>query len=288
MIRLCAFADEYSNDLGEQIYALRENGIGLIELRNADGVNVTDMTEEQAEEIGSRLKKAGISVWSVGSALGKTDAGCDFEQYLKTVKRVLRIANILGAENIRIFSFFNAYDKRDRVIDMLNQMVGLAESYNVKLCHENEKEIYGDTVERVLDLYRSVKGLHFVYDPANFVQCHQNIGCALEKLYGITEYFHCKDVISATGEIVPAGEGDGGIAKLFNAIDRDAVITVEPHLAVFEGYASIDKTEMKNKYRFNSGKDAFNAGISAVKATLAGCGYIPDKSNNYHKRGHKQ
>ena len=285
MIRLCAFADEYSNDLDEQIEALHKNGVNLIELRNVDGTNVTDLTEEQAKSTGERLRKAGITVWSVGSALGKTDIACDREKYLEKVERVCRNATVLGAENIRIFSFFNAYGKRADVIDLLSRMVAIAEKYGVKLCHENEKEIYGDTVDRVLDLHRSVKGLYLVYDPANFVQCGQDIDYAIDRLYGITEYFHCKDVIAATGELVPAGEGDGGVEKLFAKIDRDTVITVEPHLAVFDGYAAIDGTSMKNKYHFETNKEAFNAGVAAVKATLRKCGYVADNSNNYQKRG---
>lgn len=284
MIRLCAFADEYSNNLDEQIDALHKNKINLIELRNVDGVNVTDLTEQQAENTFKRLQKAEIAVWSVGSALGKVDIDMNCKKYLEKVESVCRNANILGANRIRIFSFFNAYEKRAKVIDLLSKMVEIAEKYGVKLCHENEKEIYGDTVERVLDIHRSVKGLSLVYDPANFVQCGQNVDYALEKLYSVTEYFHCKDVIAATGELVPAGEGDGGIEKLFNMIDRDTVITVEPHLAVFEGYAAIDGTHMKNKYNFDSNKEAFNAGITAVKETLQKCGYVADDSNNYCKR----
>lgn len=288
MIRLCAFADESGNSLEEQIDALHENGINLIELRNADGANVTDFSEKQAEEIHDRLQKAGIAVWSVGSALGKTDICCDEGEYLEKVRRVCKNANILGAKNIRIFSFFNSADKREKVVDLLARMVKTAEEFGVELCHENEKEIYGDTVDRVLDLHRSVEGLRFVYDPANFVQCGQNIDYALEKLYSFTCYFHCKDVISASGETVPAGEGDGGIEKLLKMIDRDAVITVEPHLAVFEGYAAIDKTVMKNKYRFESNRQAFDAGVTAVKNLLKKCGYEPDDINNYHKRGQRK
>lgn len=284
MIRLCAFADEYSSDLGAQIEALHKNGIKLIELRNADGINVTDLTEKQAESISKRLKKAGITVWALGSSLGKADINTDYGKYLEKVERVCRNANVLGAERIRVFSFFNAYGKRAEVIDLLSRMVETAEKYGVRLCHENEKEVYGDTVDRVLDLRRSVKGLSLVYDPANFVQCGQDAASSLEKLYGVTEYFHCKDVIAATGELVPAGEGDGGIEELFKKLDKDAVITIEPHLAVFDGYAAIDGTRMKNKYHFASNKEAFDAGVAAVKAVLRKCGYAADNSDNYCKR----
>ena len=38
----------------------------------------------------------------------------------------------------------------------------------LNIYHENEKDIYGDSLERVLELKQNVQGLKFVYDPANF------------------------------------------------------------------------------------------------------------------------
>ena len=58
MIRLCAFSDEAGNSLKEQIEALKSNSISLMELRSID------ITIEEAK---------GISVWSIGSPIGKVD-----------------------------------------------------------------------------------------------------------------------------------------------------------------------------------------------------------------------
>ena len=51
MIRLSAFSDEAGNSLQEQIAAMKRNGISLMEIRNVDGINVKDLTVEQAEAI---------------------------------------------------------------------------------------------------------------------------------------------------------------------------------------------------------------------------------------------
>lgn len=276
MIKLCAFADEYDKKLDEQIQGLVSNNIRLIELRNIDGKNVADITDEEGLRCYEKLKEAGVGVWSLGSPLGKVDIDCDFDDYKeKKVRRLCRIAQLVHTDKIRIFSFYNAYEKREKVLAYLNETVKIASEYGVTLYHENEKEIYGDTLCRVLDIYDNVKGIKLVYDPANFIQCGQNSTDTINALFDKTAYFHVKDVIAKTQQIVPAGMGDGDIKEIVRRInpENDTVLTVEPHLAVFDGYASIDSTEMKNKYAFNNNRDAFNAAVSAIKAVLKEAGY---------------
>lgn len=273
MIRLCAFADEYDVNLDEQIEGLKKNNISLLEIRKVNGVNIADMSEEMAQECLDKLNANGIKVWSLGSPMGKVDVNCDFETYLNKVHHLCKLANIFGTKKIRMFSFFNAYEESDKVIAQLKEMVRIADQYGVELHHENEKEIYGDTIERVLEIYNKVPGLRFVYDPANFIQCEQDCMEAMDKLWDITEYFHIKDVVAETGELVPAGHGAGHIKEMVERIDKDTVMTLEPHLAIFQGYADIDGSEMKHKFHFESNKEAFNCAVDSLKKILVECGY---------------
>ena len=87
MIKLCAFADEYGKQITDQIEGLTLNNIHFVETRNVDGKNIADITDEEAENCYKRLVAAGISVWSLGSPMGKVDIDCDFEEY--KVKRVI-------------------------------------------------------------------------------------------------------------------------------------------------------------------------------------------------------
>jgi len=276
MIRLCAFSDEASPSLQGQIEAMLRNNIYLTELRSVAGKNVKDLTVEEAVHIKNALDLVGISVWSIGSPLGKVDITIDIEEYLKTVDHVCQLAVALGTSRIRMFSFFGAYDQPQKVYEYLRRMVEIANTYGVKLCHENEKDIYGDTLERVLDLMQHVDGLYYVYDPANFLQCDQIASETLQSLHGKMEYFHIKDVISETGQIVPAGHGDGMIDRLVGMIDSetDTVLTLEPHLRIFAGYAQIDQQEMKNKYTFENNDQAFDAAANAIKVILENNGYV--------------
>ena len=200
----------------------------------------------------------------------------DFAEYLHTVEHVCALANIFACKRIRMFSFFHAYDQPEKVFEYLRGMVTVANQYGVILCHENEKDIFGDTLERVLQLVQNVPCMKFIYDPANFLQCGQTADLTLPALHGNMEYFHIKDVISATGEIVPAGYGDGHISQLVDMIDpeEDMVLTLEPHLRIFSGYAQIDHSEMKNKFAYESNDQAFDAAVDALKVILYQNGYV--------------
>ena len=273
MIKLCAFADEAADSLDGQIIALKRNGINLIELRSVDGKNVVDFTESEAHEYAERLKSEGISVWSIGSPLGKSDIEEDEAVYFARLHKLCKTAEIFNCGNIRAFSFFNAYDKRDEVMKRLEETVKIARKYGIKICHENEKDIYGDTLKRTLDIINSVDGIYSVYDPANFIQCGEEAGETISALFEKTYYFHVKDVIKETGEIVPAGYGNGKIDEIVKGVKNDTVFTIEPHLALFKGYSSIDKTEMKNKFNFANSSEAFDCAVRAFKDILFGAGY---------------
>ena len=273
MIRLCAFADESSPTLEGQIDALKRNNISLIELRTIDDKNVFDLTKKEAKKISKTLIKNGIKVWSLGSPVGKVDIDTDFKQYTKKFIRLLKNAKIFGTDKIRMFSFFNAKNKPEKVYEKLSILVKIASKYNIELYHENEKGIFGDTVESVIKLLDNVKGLKSVYDPANFIQCGEDSLYSLQALHAKADYFHIKDVIKETDQLVPAGEGDGNIAKLINDIKGDSVLTLEPHLAVFDAFKQVDNTEMKHKFKFTSNVEAFAFAVKSLKELLVKNGY---------------
>lgn len=269
-IRLCAFADEASEKFSEQLEALNRHRIPFIELRGLDGKNVSELGEKEAISYKKMLDDAGVRVWSVGSPLGKVGLREDFGKHLQLCERVFSLAGIFGTDKIRVFSFYGANPEKDEneVVEKLSAMCELAKKYNVTLYHENEKEIFGDTPERVLKILRRVGGIKSVFDPANYVQCGVDAGKALEMLGAKSDYFHIKDAIAGTGEVVPAGEGDGHLSELVGGLDRDTVFTLEPHLIVFGGYTAIDKTALKGKYTFSSGQEAFAAAVAALAVLL--------------------
>ena len=101
-IRIYGFADEASPKIDKQIAAMQRNGLDGLEIRNVDGINVSDIGFDKAKEVKSKLDNAGLSIWSIGSPIGKINIKDDFIPHLEKFKHTLELADILGAKNIRI------------------------------------------------------------------------------------------------------------------------------------------------------------------------------------------
>lgn len=266
--KLAAFADEADSSLSGQISALTENSIKFLEIRGVDGENISDISPTKAKEIRKKLDESGISVWSLGSPFGKIGICDDFEVHLEKFKKGLETADILNAKRIRLFSFYVPADEseryRDEVLCRLEQFLIAAKGSDVTLCHENEKGIYGDTAARCKEIHSTFPKIKAVFDPANFIQNGQNAAEAWDILSPYVEYMHIKDA-TENGTIVPAGEGSGNIPFLLEQY-KGEVLTLEPHLAVFEGFDKLEgeeKTKMGHCY--SSPRVAFDTAVIALK-----------------------
>lgn len=273
MIKLCAFSDEAGSDIYTQINALKRNNIKLVELRSIDNKNVSDFTIEEAKEYYRIFKENDIEVWSIGSPLGKVDINVDFNEYEKKIRHTFEISKIFNCKNIRMFSFFNAYNDEELVFNYLNRMVNIAKEYDIYLFHENEKDIYGDISSRIIKIMNNVKDLKYIYDPANFIQCNEDSKKTIDLFFDKTFYFHIKDVIKETQELVPSGYGDGNIKEILKRINKDMVLTIEPHLRVFDAYKSIDNSELKTRFEYKSSNEAFDVACKSIKDLLSELNY---------------
>ena len=265
---LAAFADEASPLLDGQIKALKDNGISMLEIRNLDGKNIADISVPEAREVRKRLEDEGLSVWSLGSPYGKINVTDDFNGHLDKFKRSIEVCFELNTQHIRLFSFYDAQDSFDAVADRLGQFIDAARGSGVILCHENEKGIYGDIAARCLKIHETFPGIKAIFDPANFVQSGQDTREAWEMLAPYVEYMHIKDALK-DGCVVPAGKGEGNLEYLLKQY-RGEVLTIEPHLTVFDGLSSLEGKE-KSKvgiYEYPDSETAFKAAADALKELL--------------------
>ena len=213
-------------------------------------------------------------MWSIGSPIGKVDINAPFEEHLALAENLFRIANVLDCDKVRMFSFYKTTEgDLDRICANLTALCELAARYGITLYHENEKGIWGDTADKCVAVLDRVPALRAVFDPANFVQCHQDIPEALALLQARTDYYHIKDALAEDGSIVPAGMGDGHLEEMLAGIAHDTVLTLEPHLKVFDGYGGIDDSELKNKYVYKTSEESFAAAVDALKALLIKLNY---------------
>ena len=111
---LSAFADEASPLFYEQIDAMRKSGITHLEMRGVNGRNVSSMTREKVRCAKYMLDQAGLSVWSIGSPVGKIKISDPFGPHLDSFKRLLDAAVICEASVMRIFSFYDVKTDADK------------------------------------------------------------------------------------------------------------------------------------------------------------------------------
>ena len=276
-IKLSAFADESCDSFSGQIDALKRNGLGYLEIRNLDGLNVSKLTLSRAKELRQILDGEGLSVWSIGSPIGKIQIGDDFEAHMDLYRHTLDVAGELGAKNIRLFSFFMPKNEdpaqyKNLVLDRMARFVETAAEYGVNPCHENEKGIYGDVAARCLELHRAVPGLKAVFDPANFVQCGQDTLEAWIMLSPYVHYLHIKDALS-DGRVVPPGTGLGNVPAIVRAYLAQGgnAISLEPHLYAFVGLKSLEQEgeeSVVGAMAFADAPAAFDYAANTLKTIL--------------------
>ncbi|MBO0830340.1 MAG: sugar phosphate isomerase/epimerase [Actinobacteria bacterium] len=265
---LSGFADEISPDLDEQLATLAAESISHLELRSVWSTNVADVDDAQLTGLRRRLGASGVGVSAIGSPIGKIDIEAPLEPELERLRRIADVAHLLGTNLVRVFSFFMPEGRdpqlyRGQVIDRMRALAEIAEERGLVLAHENEKNIYGDRPERCADIIESVSSpaLRATFDAANFVQCgvrpHSD-GYELLRPYLV--YVQVKDALMGTGEVVPAGQGDGQVKETVAAL-RDSgfnsYLSLEPHLATSGRFGGF------------SGPDGFRLACRALKDLLA-------------------
>lgn len=249
--KISGFSDEIAESTRAQFEALNKFGIKYFEPRGIDGKNISKLTEEEMYGLKALMDEYGIKASSIGSPIGKIKVTEDFEEHLEVLKNVVKAAKILETRYIRVFSFYHGteaeWTKEERleVFKRMRIMVDYARDQDVILLHENEKDIYGDTADRCLELMKEFYGPNFkaIFDPANFVQAGEDTKNAYDVMKPYIGYMHIKDARKAEGDVMPAGVGDGNVeyilCDLF-ASGYDGFLSLEPHLGKFKGLADLE------------------------------------------------
>lgn len=274
---LSAFADEYSATLDGQLEGLSLSGIGMLEPRFIDGTNIAALSAKEATRVAKIFDSAGISVFSVGSPIGKIVLDGDHSAHLDSARRSFENAAILSAKRVRVFSYYlpqntSRPDVRDEVIDRLGTLLDLADEYGLTLCHENEAKIYGESAVDAHDLITATGGrLRAVFDMGNLALMGYDPVAAYHLLAEYIEYFHIKDALSA-GAIVPPGLGEAKIPEILRLHAQnhaDTVLTLEPHLETFSGLGRLTDSTFDNPYKYETPESAFLDAASRLKEIIA-------------------
>jgi sugar phosphate isomerase/epimerase len=281
MFLLSAFADEISPDPREQVEVLKQCRVRFIEFRSIHKTNVLMLSDEQVKEFKKLLDGEGMGLSAIGSPVGKVAVDADFPSHLDKLKRAVELCGALGTKGVRVFSFYppgndpnfdpaNWPKYRDEVMRRMGAMAELAARSGVVLFHENEHRIYGDSPDRVADIFRTVNSpaLRAAYDAANYAYGNFDPVEGWEKTKAYTSHFHIKDWKRgghAAGHEygVIAGSGDGQIAHSIKgavAMGYKGYATMEPHLRGGGPTGGI------------TGPDLFPYAVEAFRAILKSCG----------------
>ncbi len=274
-----AFADEIDANFDKQIEGLKALGIGMIELRGVDGKSFIQLTDEEVKTVKEKLEKNKIGISALGTPIGKINVDGDFEAHKQLLARIMDIGDMLGCKVLRMFSFYPAEGMSDEefkkiAFEYVGVLLDMADERGFILCHENEKDIFGSSPERELELMQHFGGrLKAVLDPGNFAFCFEDASKGYPLLKDYIHYFHIKDA-DESGAIVPPGKGVAYLEETLKAVAKDradekVILTMEPHLMNFTGLSSLSKLDdIHHVYSFETPFEAFKVATEAVRAMV--------------------
>jgi sugar phosphate isomerase/epimerase len=268
---LTGFVDEISPELSEQVRVARACGLTGIDVRSVGGVNVLDLTDEQLAEVRQAAADAGLSVQSVGSPVNKVAFSAENRgKEVQKLRRALHAARILGAKRIRIFSPEVPEGEHEarwsEVLAWMAEHADIARTAHVLLLHENDGRYYGAypaNAKRMMEALHS-PNFRFAFDFANTVQLgFSPVEDWLPWVLPYTDTIHVKDAVKGTGQVVPAGKGDGQIEEFLKVALQEGwrgTFTMEPHLEVAGSFGGF------------SGAQLFGAAVRAFRDVIVRAG----------------
>jgi len=239
---LSGIADEAGKDLQTQIRAHQELGWRFIELRMVDGIQFTDLPDEDFNAACAVLAAAKIQVSSFASGIANwackiTDP---FEKSTSTLIRASRRMQRLGTKFIRVMSYPNdglpEPQWRDEVIHRFKVLAKIAEDAGIVLLVENcdgwasqSPSTYREFFEKINS--PSVKTVYDTGNPASYG--HANTWDWYQAAKPHIAYIHIKAHTGSGGTYVWPDAGASMIRETLSdllATGYRGFASIEPHV----------------------------------------------------------
>lgn len=190
-MQLAAITDEISQDFEHALDVLDEYGASAAELRGLWGVNIADLTDEQASRAKAALQARNMKVAALATPFFKCDldysqpnegeaagrmhlaAPRGLPQQMEMLRRCIKLAHFFETPLLRIFSFWRkaplTADLEAQIVAALAEPVALAEKEGVVLGLENEHACYIGTGAEAARVASAINSPHLrvVWDPGN-------------------------------------------------------------------------------------------------------------------------
>jgi sugar phosphate isomerase/epimerase len=240
-------ADEAGKPIAVQIKAQQELGWSHIEIRNVDGVNLTDLPDDAFDRVYAAVTGGGLAVSCFASQLANwaRPISGDFAVDMAELERAIPRMRRFGTRFIRCMSWPNDKEDpwpegrwREEVIARMRRLASVAEEGGVVLVHENCDGWAGQGPEQTLELVREVDSpsLKLVFDTGNPAHHDQNGWEYYRSVKEHIVYIHIKDYKQHEGELSACfpGEGIGCVKEIVADLlagGYDGGFSIEPHLA---------------------------------------------------------
>ncbi len=212
----------------ENVLAIKEElNINVLQtLYKLKSIGITSLDVKYERLIGenSYLKEILISGLSVDSLFAFCPLG-EQNNYKKALE-IVDFAVEYKVKQIMLLPEFldGGYDeiKLSNVKQNLRRIVKYAESFDVSIGIENvgEKNYPFNDEASTLDVLKSVKGLHLIFDGGNFLLYGVDPNQAVHSLAPYVQRYHLKDVSLNENSVLEVGQGDCNCLKVYENIKQ--------------------------------------------------------------------
>ena len=269
--QLSGFADEAYTDLGKQLEFFAGLGLERIDVRHferaGERCSIAESTSAERRQLARQLRNSGISCQCVATPVGKAPVDGDFAIQEKQLANGLAAAIEFDCAAVRVFGFQpQAAGDHSECVGNLSRLCeqALRDAPGVRLLLENERDVFGETPEQILEALEKVgaENLGYVCDPANFAVVGVNAPGAVRQLRAHVEAIHVKDC-GDHGNMVLPGRGRCDWPQILADLGEDhraMNLALEPHLDVAERHFGSTTPQ-----GFGAAKTALEAILAAIR-----------------------
>jgi len=247
-MKLAIISDEVSQDFDRVIAFARDFQLDGIEIRSVWDKGPAKLTDEDAEQIGAKMREAGLQICGVASPTLKCDVHneADVQEHVEILRRCVELAERWQAPIVRVFTGWrteNPQAEYSQVAQIFReQLLPLVAGKNILLGIENEYSTNVATGEEIVNFFNELNapGTTLVWDPCNIVYI-PTAGDTLREDYPLVKHlighFHVKDSRRVENGEQPAestciGDGEVQIREHLEALRADGYdgwVSLETH-----------------------------------------------------------
>ncbi len=234
---------ELSSNIDEIIAFAKKNDIKYVELKQIDNKDIYELTPDEAFTFSNKLSSNGILVSCLATQFLKwptnksdfTFAGQQLSSETEYFTKLMDLADIFGAPNIRIYSYIN--DENISIEDLgskLDKYSQLALERGIALLLENDGVCNINNINKMHQLFElyNFSNIFPLLNLGTTIACEDDFNPSeLQDIINTCQYFHITDYDAELKKFVVIGEGNVEYDNIIEnkTDDRNCFLSLEPH-----------------------------------------------------------